>query len=143
MAPLLPSISRTDRDTTTSRLPATWMSLNLTLQVRPLSQRSITRLQPRSLLHSEWNTDCGLVCHPSWRKRLRQPHEGLLLSLCLRPCLTAIQANLTRRNISLQLARKCNCEAQTSQSAGKQNLKCAKIQAELPTHLETALSRMF
>ena len=51
--PLLPSISRTGRDTTTGRLLATWMSLNPTLQVRPLSQRGTTRLWHRPLLHIE------------------------------------------------------------------------------------------
>ena len=52
-SPHLPSISRTGRDTTTSRLPATWMSIIPTLQVRPLSQRGNTGLWPRPLLHTE------------------------------------------------------------------------------------------
>ena len=55
MAPLLPSISRTGRDTTTSRLLVTWISLSPTLQVRPLSQRGTNRLQHRPLLHIEIN----------------------------------------------------------------------------------------
>ena len=52
-APLLPSISKTDRDTTSSRLLATWTSLSPTLQVRPLSQRGTTRPWNRPLLHNE------------------------------------------------------------------------------------------
>ena len=52
-SPLLPSISRTGRDTTTSRLPSTWMILISSLQVRLLCQRGTTRFQHRSLLHIE------------------------------------------------------------------------------------------
>ena len=53
MAPFFPSIKRTGRDTTTSRLPATMMSLIPTLQGRPLCQRSTTRLWNGSLLQIE------------------------------------------------------------------------------------------
>ena len=73
MASLLPSISRTGRDTTISRLPVTWMSLNPILQVRPLSQRGTTRLWHRYLLLIEMEPHY-LLCffHLSWGKRLRQ-----------------------------------------------------------------------
>ena len=53
MAPLLPSSTRTDRDTTTNRPLATWVSLSPTLQMRPLSQRGTTRSWHMPLLHSE------------------------------------------------------------------------------------------
>ena len=99
MTPLLPSISRTDRDTNISRLPATWMSLNPTLQVRLLSQRDTTTLchgllLPSEMEHSPWS---GFATSHRG-ERLRQAQGGLLLSLCQKPVYMAIQAKLTRRN---------------------------------------------
>ena len=82
MAPHLHSISRTGRDTTTSRHLATWKSLSPTLQVRPL-------------LHSEMAPSLWPGFATSLReKRLRQAYGGLLLSLCQRPVYLDLQANL-------------------------------------------------
>ena len=84
---------------TTSRLLATWPSLSPTLQVRPLSQRGTTRPQHQPLLHSEMEPRLwpGFATPPRG-KRLRQAHEGLLLSMCQRPVDVAIQASITRSN---------------------------------------------
>ena len=47
----------------------------------------------------KWNPVCGPgLTTPPRRKRLRQAHGRLLLSLCQRPVNTAIQAGLTRKN---------------------------------------------
>ena len=97
--PLSSCINRTGGDTATSRLLATWMSLIPTLQVRPLSPRCTTRPWHSSLLHCEMEpSPWPGLCTPLRGKRLRQTHGRLLLSLCQRPCNTAIQASLTRRN---------------------------------------------
>ena len=107
LAPLLPSISRTGRDTMTSRLPATLMSLNPTLQVRPLCQKDTTRLWHRSLLHIEMEPSLGSGFATFHRgKRLRQAHGRLLLSLCQRPLYMSIMASLTRRNHVLKTIKK-------------------------------------
>ena len=97
--PFPPSISRTGGDTATSRLLATWMRFIPTHQVRPLSQRQTTRPWHRSLLHHEMEASLwpGLAT-PHRRKRLRQTHGRLVLSLCQTPANMAIQAGLTRRN---------------------------------------------
>ena len=99
MAPYPPSIGRTGGDIATSRLLVTWMSLIPTLQVRPPSQKCSTRPWHRSLLHCEMEPSLwpGLATHLR-KKKLRQTHGRLLLSLCQRPVNTAIQAGLTRRN---------------------------------------------
>ena len=103
MDPFPPSISRTGGGTATSRLLATWMNLNPSLQVRHLSQRWATRPwhRPwyRSLLHCKNGTQLwpGLAT-PLRGKRLRQTHARLLLSLHQRPVNMAIQTSLTRRN---------------------------------------------
>ena len=96
MDPFPPGVSRTDGNIATSRLLATWTSLIPTLQVRPLSQRWTTRPWHRSLLHCEMEPSPwpGLAT-PHRRKRLRQTHRRLLLSLCQRPVNMAIQADLT------------------------------------------------
>ena len=91
MGPFPPSVGRTNGDTATSRLLATWMNLIPTLQVRPLTQRWTTQLWHRSLLHckmepSPWP---GLAT-PLRGKRLRQTNGRLLLSLHQRPVHTAI-----------------------------------------------------
>ena len=99
-------VSRTGRDTTTSRLPATLIILNPTLQVRLLCQRGTTRLWHRSLLHTEMEPSPGSGFATSHRrKRLRQANGGLLLSLCLRPNYMAIQASLTMRNHVLETVK--------------------------------------
>ena len=73
MVPLFPSICRTGRDTTTSRLLATGTSLNPTLLERPLGQGGTTRLQQRPLLHNETEPSPWLGLATSLRgKRLRQ-----------------------------------------------------------------------
>ena len=105
--PLLTSISRTGRDTTTSRLLATWMSLSPTLQVRPLSQRGTTSSWHRTL----WNNETEPSLWPGFatslrKKRLRQAYGGLLLNLCQRPVYMAIKASLTRRNHILETMKK-------------------------------------
>ena len=131
MAPLLPSISRTGLS-------------KRTLQVRPLSQRGTIRPWHRPLLHSEVEPRLwpGFATPLRW-KRLRQAHGRLLLSLCQRPVYMAIHTSLIRRNHILETVKKGNCEAQTSQHCLEAELNtCAKIQAEFPTHLDTALSRM-
>ena len=99
MDPFPPSVGRMGGDIATSGLLATWMSLIPTLQVRPLSQGRTTRPWHRSLLHCEMEPSLwpGLAT-PLWRKRLRQIHRRLLLSLCQRPDNMAIQADITRRN---------------------------------------------
>ena len=106
-APLLPSISRTGKDTTTSRHLATWMSLSPILQVRPLSKRGTTRPWYRPLLHSEMELSLwpGFVTFLRER-RLRQAYAGPLLSLCQRPVYMTIQANLTKKNHILQTTKK-------------------------------------
>ena len=97
--PFPPSVSGTGGDIATSRLLAAWMNLIPTLQVRPLSQERAIRLCHRSLLHCEMEPSPwpGLATLLR-RKRLRQTHGRLLLSLCQRPVNTATQAGLTRRN---------------------------------------------
>ena len=93
--PLPPSISRTGRDTTTSRLLAPWMSLSPTLQVRPPSWRGTSRPRQRPLLHSKM--ECSPwpgFATPLRGKRLRQANGGLLL----KPVYMTIQESLTRRN---------------------------------------------
>ena len=83
ITPLLPRVSRTGRDTSTSRLSATLTSLSPTFQVRPLCQRGTNGLQNRSLCmpKTEPNLGPGLAT-PHRRKTLRQAHGRLLLSLC-------------------------------------------------------------
>ena len=105
--PFPPSISRTGRDTATSRLLSTWMSLSPTLQVRSLSKGCTTIPWHRSLLHHEMEPRPwpGFATPFMW-KRLRQAHGRLLLSLCQRPVDMAIQASLNSRNHILETVKK-------------------------------------
>ena len=105
--PFPPSISRTDGDTSTSRLLATWISFIPTLQVRPRSQRQTTRPTHRSILHCEMEPSSwpGFTT-PLRGKRLRQTHGRLLLSLHQRPVNMATQASYTRRNHILETVNK-------------------------------------
>ena len=143
-APLLPSISRTGKDTTTSRLLATWRSLSPTLQVRPPSKRDTTRPWHSPLLHSEMEpSSWPSFANSLWRKRLRQAYAGLLLSLArdqfIQPHRQASQEGTT----SFRLWTKGNCEAQTSWHCLEAEVNtCAKIWLELPPWMDTALSRM-
>ena len=74
-------------------------SLSLTLEVRPLCQRGTTRLWYRSLLPIETEPSPWPAFATSHRrKRLRQAHERLFLSLCQRPIYMATKASLSRRN---------------------------------------------
>ena len=93
MVPLLPSMSRTGRDTTTGRLPAILTCLSPYLQVRLLCQRGTTRL---------WHTWSGLA----FGKRWRQAYWKLLLTMCLRPVYMFIKASITRRNSVLETVEK-------------------------------------
>ena len=142
MATPLPRFSRTGKDTTTSRLFATLTSLSPTLQVMPLCQRGTTRLQHRSLLHTEMEPSMWPVFASSHRRRrLRQAYGNLLLSLCERSQ-PQRQPSL-EGTVSLRLWRKGNCEAQTSWCCLEAELEtCAKVQAMVPTHLDMAMSRM-
>ena len=99
MDPFPPSVGRTSGDIAISRILTTWMILIPTLQVRPLGQERTSRPWHRSLLHCDMELSPwpGLAT-PLRRKRLRQTHRRLLLSLCQRPVHMAIQAGLTRRN---------------------------------------------
>ena len=107
MAPLLSSIRRTGRDTTTSRLFATWMGLSPTLQVRSLNQRGTSRFWHRPLLHIEMEPSLWPgFANPLREKGLRQAYGGLLLSLCQGPADMAIQASLTRRKHILETVKK-------------------------------------
>ena len=65
--PLPRSISWTGRDTTTSRLLATCMSLSPTPQMRPPGQRGTIRLWQRQASFAEWNETQSLawLCHLS------------------------------------------------------------------------------
>ena len=112
-APLLPGVSRTGRDTITSRLSATLMSLHPNLQVRPLCQRGITGLQGLVSFYTlKWNPVLVLAFPPiiggkDWDK----PMED-----CYWPCTTdqfiwpQRQASLGG-TMSLRLWRKGNCKA--------------------------------
>ena len=143
MAPFLPSIRRTGRDTTSSRLLATWTSLNPTLQVRPLRKRGTITLAQAS--YSLWNGTQSMAwfCHLPWGKRLRQTNGGLLLSLCSDHFIQPYRQAPLRGTTSFRQWRKGNCEAQTSQCCLEADLKIyAKSQAEFSTHFDTALSRM-
>ena len=74
--PLLPSIKRTVRDTTTSRLLASWMSLSPLLKVRPLSQRGATTTWHRPVLHSKMElSPWPSFAIPLREKRWMQPME--------------------------------------------------------------------
>ena len=130
IAALLPSISRTGRLTTTSRLLTTWMSLSPTLYARPLSQRGTNRLLHRLVLHSEKEPSPWPGFSTFLReKRLRQAYGGLLLRLCQRPVSLG-------GTTSLRPWRKENCETQTSWHYLEAELNtCAKIWVEFPTHL--------
>ena len=69
--PFPPSISRTGGDTAISRLLATWINLNPTLQVRPLSKGWTTRPWHRSLLcHEMEPSPWPDLATPLRRKRL-------------------------------------------------------------------------
>ena len=95
------------KDTTTSRLSATLMSLSLTLQGRHLCQWGTSRLWHRPLLLIEMEPSLWSDFATSHRrKRLRQAHGRLLLSLCQRPDYMAIKASLTRRNCVLETVKK-------------------------------------
>ena len=131
-------------DTTTRRLPATWRSLNPTLQVRPLSQRGTTRLWHKPFLHIEIEPSL----QPGFATSLRGKDWDKPMENCCWVCgrdqfiWPYSQASLGGTT-SLRLWRKGNCEAQTSWHCLEAELKtCTKIQAELPNQLDTALSRM-
>ena len=105
--PFPPSVSITGGDTATSRLLATWNSLIPTLQVRPLNQRWTTRPWHRSLLYCEMEPSLWpCLATPLRRKRLKQTHGRLLLSLYQRPDNMATQAGLTRRNHIPEIVKK-------------------------------------
>ena len=106
MAPLLPRVSKTGRDTTT-RLSVTLMSLNPTLQVRPLCQRGMTRLTQVSIAHWNRNSVFGLALpYLIGGKGLRQAKGRPLQNLCQRPVYTALKASLTRRSHVLETVKK-------------------------------------
>ena len=106
MAPLLPTVSRSGRDTTTSSISATLMSLSPTLEVRPLWQRGISRVWHSSHLHIEIQPSAGSGFATSHGKRLRHAHGILLLVLCQRPVYMTIRAGITRRSCVLETVRK-------------------------------------
>ena len=142
-APFPPSIGRTGRDTATSRLLATWISVIPTLQVRPLSQRCTTRPWQRFLLHCEKEpSSCGLgtlLEGKDWDKPMEDCCWTCTRDQLIQPYRQASLGGIT----SLTLQRKGNCEAQTSGCCLETELNVsAKIWAEFPTHLETALSKM-
>ena len=65
MADLFPRVSRTGEDPTISRLSATLMSINSTLQVRYLCQRGTTRLWQGMFYTLKWNPVFGLALPPA------------------------------------------------------------------------------
>ena len=142
--PPSPSISRTGRDTTTSRLLAIWKSLIPTLQVRHLSQRGTTRPWHRYFWHIEMEPrPWSGFATPFRGKRLRQTHGRLLLNLPQRPVNMAIQASLTRRNHIPEAVMKRELQSPDLMTLLETELNtCAKISAEFQVFLETALSRM-
>ena len=144
LAPLPPSISRTSRNTATSRLLATWMGLIPTLHVRPLSQS--TPLDPATGLFCtvKWNPGCSLAL-PSlldgkdWDKPVEDCCWACTRDQLIWPFRQVSLGGMT----SLRLWGKENCEVKTSWHCLETELStCAKIWAEFPTCLDTALSRM-
>ena len=138
--PLLCSISRTGRDTTTSRLLATWLS-----PVPPSKWSLLVKEAPL-------NPGTGLFCTVKWNPGcclvLPALLEGKVWDNPLEDCCWACdrdqlispyrQASLGGTT-SLRPWSKGNCEAQTSQCCLEAELNtCVKIQAEFPTHLDAA-----
>ena len=136
---------RAGGDAATSRLLATWMNLIPSLQVRPPRQRCPTspwhRPWHRSLLYYELEpSPWSALATPLRKKRLRQTHR---MSLCQRPINTAIQASLTRRNHLLKTVNKRELwSPNLTMLPGNRLNRYAKLQAEFPTRMETALSKM-
>ena len=141
-SPFLPSISRTGRHTTTSRLLATWMSLRPTLQMRSLNQRGTTSFWYRLLLHTEmessqWSGFATSLRGEDWDKPMKDCCWACARDQFIWPNRQASLGVTT----SLRLWRKGHCEAQISQHCLKAELNtCAKIQAEFPTSLDTSLT---
>ena len=138
-APFPPRIGRT-----TSRLLATWTSLIPTLKVRPLNQRAPLDSGTGLIYTLKWNPVCGLALPlflegKDWDKPIEDSCWACDRDQLIQPYRQASLGEVT----SLRLLRKGNCEAQTSWHCLETELStCAKIWAEFPTYLETALSKM-
>ena len=121
------------------------MSLNPTLQVRPLSKRGTTRLWHRPLLHTEieyspWPGFATSLGGKGWDK----PMEDCCWACARHHFIWPYrQASLEEGTTSLTPWRQGNCEAQTLQCCLEAELKTStKIWVKLLTHLDRALSRM-
>ena len=142
MAPFPPSISRTGGDIATSRLLTTWMSL-IPLSKWGLSAKDASLDLGTGLFCTvKWNSVHGLALPPLLEGK-NWDHSIDCYWACTRDQLIWPFRQVSLGGItSLKLWRKGNCEAQTSWCCLETELNtCAKIQAEFPTHLETALSQ--
>ena len=141
-SPLPPSISRTDRDAPADFFLLGWVSF-------PLYKWSLLAkdipLDPGTGLFCtvKWNLGYGLAL-PSLldRKDWDKPMEDCCWA-CTRDRLIWPYRQASLGGItSLRLWRKGNCEAQTSWCCLETELNtCAKVWAEFPSHLDTALSQ--
>ena len=120
-APLLPSIGRTGRDITPSRLSATFIGLSPTLQVKLLCKRGTIRLCHRSLSHIEMEPIPGSGFPPLIERKDRKAPGRLLLSLCQRPDYTTKEASFTRRNHVIETGKKGPVKLKLHSAAWKQN----------------------
>ena len=105
MVPLLPIISRTCR-CTSSWLPATLMTVRLSIKVRLLYQGGTTWLWHRLYLYI--NLEPSLWLHFGTPHRGWTPGQckwGWLLCLCKWPLHAVIQASLTMRNGILNIVK--------------------------------------
>ena len=93
-----PRLSSTGRDTATSRLLATLMSLSPTSKWGLFAKEAALDSGISLFCTLKWNTVLGLAFPPLIGGKLRKYHGKLLVSLCQRPVYMAIKASITRRN---------------------------------------------